>query len=47
MAQDDAVIGCTGVLLLGTRGTAGPGEDLFALSHRTPSDAGLWVPTPI
>jgi catechol 2,3-dioxygenase-like lactoylglutathione lyase family enzyme len=28
-------------------GTAGPGEDLFALSHRTPSDAGLWVPTPV
>ncbi|MTD56528.1 VOC family protein [Amycolatopsis pithecellobii] len=28
-------------------GTAGPGEDLFALWHRTPPDAGLWTPTPI
>ncbi|MEU5236783.1 hypothetical protein [Streptomyces lydicus] len=28
MAQDDAVIGCTGVLLIGTRGAAGPGEVL-------------------
>ncbi|ARF56555.1 hypothetical protein [Streptomyces gilvosporeus] len=31
MAQDDAVIGCTGVLLLGTRGTAGPGEVLVSV----------------
>ncbi|KPI15599.1 hypothetical protein OK074_2044 [Actinobacteria bacterium OK074] len=28
MAQDDAVIGCTGTLLIGTRGSAGPGEIL-------------------
>jgi catechol 2,3-dioxygenase-like lactoylglutathione lyase family enzyme len=28
-------------------GTAGPGEDLFALSHRTPAETGLWVPVPI
>jgi hypothetical protein len=28
-------------------GTAGPGEDLFALWHRTPPDAGLWVPAPV
>ncbi len=28
-------------------GTAGPGEDLFALWHRTPPEAGLWVPAPI
>ncbi len=28
-------------------GTAGPGEDLFALWHRTPADAGLWVPSPV
>jgi len=28
MARDDAVIGCTGQLLIGTRGTAGPGEVL-------------------
>ncbi|MGW1894549.1 hypothetical protein ACWCP6_30540 [Streptomyces sp. NPDC002004] len=26
MAEDDAVIGCTGELLIGTRGPAGPGE---------------------
>jgi len=26
MARDDAVIGCTGHLLIGTRGAAGPGE---------------------
>ncbi|MEU2743174.1 hypothetical protein ABZ656_49990 [Streptomyces sp. NPDC007095] len=28
MVQDEAVIGCTGELLIGTRGTAGPGEIL-------------------
>jgi hypothetical protein len=28
MAQDEAVIGCTGELLVGTRGSAGPGEIL-------------------
>ncbi len=28
MAPDEAVVGCTGVLLVGTRGTAGPGEVL-------------------
>jgi len=28
MAQDEAVIGCTGKLLIGTRGSAGPGEIL-------------------
>ncbi|MCW7942021.1 hypothetical protein AAW14_08155 [Streptomyces hygroscopicus] len=28
MAQDEAVIGCTGALLIGTRGSAGPGEIL-------------------
>lgn len=28
MAQDEAVIGCTGELLIGTRGSAGPGEIL-------------------
>ncbi|MCX4903834.1 VOC family protein [Streptomyces sp. NBC_00878] len=25
-------------------GTAGPGEDLFALWHRAPADRGLWTP---
>ncbi|MGC0343781.1 hypothetical protein [Streptomyces sp. SLBN-8D4] len=28
MPQDEAVIGCTGKLLIGTRGSAGPGEIL-------------------
>ncbi|MEV7342059.1 hypothetical protein [Streptomyces sp. NPDC093544] len=28
MEQDEAVIGCTGELLIGTRGAAGPGEIL-------------------
>ncbi|MFG2138931.1 hypothetical protein [Streptomyces sp. NPDC048650] len=31
MAQDEAVIGCTGVLLIGTRGSAGPGEVLVSV----------------
>ncbi|MER5463803.1 MULTISPECIES: hypothetical protein [unclassified Streptomyces] len=28
MSQDEAVIGCSGELLIGTRGSAGPGEIL-------------------
>ncbi|MEU9209700.1 hypothetical protein AB0D27_17535 [Streptomyces sp. NPDC048415] len=28
MVEDEAVIGCTGELLIGTRGSAGPGEIL-------------------
>ncbi|MET7684590.1 hypothetical protein [Streptomyces sp. NPDC005423] len=28
MPQDDAVIGCTGEVIIGTRGPAGPGEIL-------------------
>lgn len=28
MARDEAVIGCSGILLVATRGTAGPGEVL-------------------
>jgi catechol 2,3-dioxygenase-like lactoylglutathione lyase family enzyme len=28
-------------------GTAGPGEDLFALWHKTPPEAGLWTPAPV
>lgn len=35
MAQDDAVIGCTGELLVGTRGTAGPGEVLVRVRGGT------------
>jgi hypothetical protein len=35
MAQDDAVIGCTGKLLIGTRGPAGPGEVLVSVRGGT------------
>ncbi|MEE6269527.1 hypothetical protein ACWEQ8_40145 [Streptomyces noursei] len=46
MAQDDAVIGCTGVLLIGTRGTAGPGEVLVRI--RGGSEAFLaWSAEPL
>ncbi|KAK1180658.1 hypothetical protein B7755_022445 [Streptomyces sp. NBS 14/10] len=31
MATDDAVRGCTGVLVIGTRGPAGPGEVLVRI----------------
>jgi hypothetical protein len=35
MARDDAVIGCTGELLVGTRGPAGPGEVLVRVRGGT------------
>ncbi|MFI0942620.1 hypothetical protein [Streptomyces sp. NPDC021020] len=35
MARDEAVIGCIGELLLGTRGTAGPGEVLVRVRGGT------------
>jgi hypothetical protein len=35
MARDDAVIGCTGTLLIGTRGPAGPGEVLVRVRGGT------------
>jgi hypothetical protein len=35
MARDDAVIGCTGQLLIATRGTAGPGEVLVPVRGGT------------
>lgn len=35
MARDDAVIGCTGKLLVGTRGTQGPGEVLVRVRGGT------------
>jgi hypothetical protein len=31
MASDEAVIGCTGVLVIGTRGSSGPGEVLVRI----------------
>ncbi|MDX6353965.1 MAG: hypothetical protein QOF98_868 [Streptomyces sp.] len=35
MARDDAVIGCTGELLIATRGEAGPGEVLVPVRGGT------------
>ncbi|MFI0723724.1 hypothetical protein [Streptomyces sp. NPDC021224] len=35
MARDEAVIGCVGELLLGTRGSAGPGEVLVRVRGGT------------
>jgi hypothetical protein len=35
MAGDEAVIGCTGRLLIGTRGNAGPGEVLVRVRGGT------------
>ncbi len=37
MAPDDAVVGCTGVLEIGTRGEAGPGEVLVRVRGGTES----------
>lgn len=46
MARDDAVIGCTGELLIGTRGPAGPGEVLVRV--RGGSEAFLaWSDEPL
>jgi hypothetical protein len=46
MVPDDAVVGCTGVLLVGTRGTAGPGEALVRV--RGGSETFLaWSPEPL
>jgi hypothetical protein len=46
MARDDAVIGCTGELLIGTRGAAGPGEVLVRI--RGGSEAFLaWSDEPL
>jgi hypothetical protein len=35
MTSDDAVVGCTGVLVIGTRGAAGPGEVLVRVRGGT------------
>ncbi|WNI14149.1 hypothetical protein [Actinacidiphila sp. ITFR-21] len=46
MARDDAVIGCTGELLIATRGSAGPGEVLVRV--RGGSEAFLaWSEDPL
>ncbi|CAL9532825.1 hypothetical protein [Streptomyces albus] len=44
--SDEAVIGCVGVLVIGTRGTAGPGEVLVRV--RGGSETFLaWSPEPL
>jgi hypothetical protein len=46
MTRDDAVIGCTGELLIATRGAAGPGEVLVRI--RGGSEAFLaWSDEPL
>ncbi len=46
MAPDEAVVGCAGVLLVGTRGVAGPGEVLVHV--RGGSETLLaWSPEPL
>lgn len=46
MPADEEVIGCTGVLLIGTRGPAGPGEAL--VNVRGSSEAFLaWSEEPL
>ena len=46
MARDEAAIGCVGILIIGTRGTAGPGEVVIKI--RGGSEAYLaWSDTPL
>jgi hypothetical protein len=46
VVQDEAVIGCTGELIIGTRGSAGPGEILVRV--RGGSEAFLaWSEEPL
>ena len=46
MAHDEALIGCIGVLLVATRGAAGPGEVLVKV--RGGSEAFIaWSPDPL
>jgi hypothetical protein len=52
MARDDAVIGCSGRLLVGTRGPDGPGEVLVSVRGGTEaflawSDAPLPAGSPV
>ncbi|MEU8587279.1 hypothetical protein AB0C59_09795 [Streptomyces sp. NPDC048664] len=46
MVQDDAVIGCTGELIIGTRGSAGPGEILVRVRGGTETFLA-WSPQPL
>jgi hypothetical protein len=46
VARDEAAIGCVGVLIIGTRGSAGPGEVLIKI--RGGSEAFLaWSDKPL
>ncbi len=46
MARDEALIGCIGVLIVATRGAAGPGEVLVKV--RGGSEAFIaWSPDPL
>ncbi|MFE2426535.1 hypothetical protein ACFXJ5_07245 [Streptomyces sp. NPDC059373] len=46
MAPDETVVGCTGVVIVGTRGSAGPGEILVSI--RGGSEAFLaWSERPL
>lgn len=46
VARDEAVIGCIGELLLGTRGAAGPGEVLVRVRGGTETFLA-WSDTPL
>lgn len=46
VARDEAVIGCIGELLLGTRGPAGPGEVLVRVRGGTETFLA-WSDTPL
>jgi len=46
MARDDAVIGCSGRLLVGTRGPEGPGEVLVSIRGGTEAFLA-WSDTPL
>jgi hypothetical protein len=46
VARDEAVIGCIGELLLGTRGSAGPGEVLVRVRGGTETFLA-WSDTPL
>ena len=46
MTLDDSLVGCIGVIIVATRGTAGPGEVLVKV--RGGSEAYIaWSPTPL
>ncbi|WP_326688555.1 hypothetical protein OIE63_16240 [Streptomyces sp. NBC_01795] len=46
MERDETVIGCAGVLVIGTRGAAGPGEVLVRIRGGTEAYLA-WSPEPL